>query len=149
MKLVIDTQIHENYGSAEAPYWKAKGGDVYVVEGLTVEQCLKIGKDGIPTLTKLIEEDDTHLRVDLIDWAILDDSEIECEDWETPILLSYDRIAECWTATRTTQRDDCWVEGVDYSIEGWVLAEGGQRKHYTNTYYGWNAEQYNRKGEAA
>ena len=33
-KLVIFTQYIENYGSAEEPYWKFKGGSEYVVEGL-------------------------------------------------------------------------------------------------------------------
>jgi len=146
MKLAIYTPIHENYGAhdwdgrGECPqYWKAKGGDVYVVEDLTVEQCLKIGKSGIPHLTNLIECSDDYIREEVMEWMILDDCEIECEDWETPIVLKYDRIAECWMATRIVQRDDCWKEGIDYKMEGWVLAPGAERKHYTETYYGWAA----------
>lgn len=33
-KLLITTQYCENYGSAEEPYWKFKGGSEYVVKGL-------------------------------------------------------------------------------------------------------------------
>lgn len=33
-KLLITTQYMENYGSADDPYWKMKGGSDYVVKGL-------------------------------------------------------------------------------------------------------------------
>jgi len=31
-KLLIQTQVYENYGDADKPYWKAKGGGDYVVK---------------------------------------------------------------------------------------------------------------------
>ena len=31
-KLIITTQILENYGTEDNPYWKAKGGEDYVVK---------------------------------------------------------------------------------------------------------------------
>ena len=31
-KLLITTQVYENYGDADKPYWKAKGGGDYVVK---------------------------------------------------------------------------------------------------------------------
>jgi len=46
MKIVIETQIMENYGAhdwdgeGECPqYWKAKGGETYVITGVTVAQA--------------------------------------------------------------------------------------------------------------
>jgi hypothetical protein len=33
-KLIISTQYCENYGSADEPYWKMKGGSEYAVLGL-------------------------------------------------------------------------------------------------------------------
>ena len=36
-KLLITTQVYENYGNADEPYWKPKGGSDYVVRG--VDQC--------------------------------------------------------------------------------------------------------------
>ena len=50
MKLVINTQYKENYSfdndgyPVEGPetHWKFKGGDTYVVEGLTPNQCVSI-----------------------------------------------------------------------------------------------------------
>jgi hypothetical protein len=47
MKILITTQYRENYGTAEEPYWKFKGGEDYVIlnvdplkvaPGLLVEQ---------------------------------------------------------------------------------------------------------------
>jgi hypothetical protein len=37
MKLYIQTQVFENYGDAENPHWKAKGGSDYFVENITAE----------------------------------------------------------------------------------------------------------------
>jgi len=31
-KLLIQTQVYENYGTADEPYWKPKGGADYVVK---------------------------------------------------------------------------------------------------------------------
>jgi predicted thioredoxin/glutaredoxin len=31
-KLIISTQVLENYGTEDNPFWKAKGGDDYVVK---------------------------------------------------------------------------------------------------------------------
>ena len=36
-KLMIFTQVYENYGDAQKPHWKAKGGSEYVVKG--VDEC--------------------------------------------------------------------------------------------------------------
>lgn len=37
-KLLIQTQVYENYGSADEPYWKAKGGCDYVVKKINVNR---------------------------------------------------------------------------------------------------------------
>jgi len=37
MKMYLWTQVFENYGSAENPHWKAKGGSDYFVENITAE----------------------------------------------------------------------------------------------------------------
>ena len=143
MKLVITTQSYENYGAhdwdgtCECPqYWKPKGGDTYVVRDLTWEQVERIEAKGLPNLTSLIEIDDVYYREIIINSSITTDDDYECEPWESPVELSYNRIAECWTAVRTIHRDECWADGIDYKMEGWVLAPGGERKHYNSNYYG-------------
>ena len=34
MMIVVETQYLENYGSADKPYWKAKGGNCYKILGV-------------------------------------------------------------------------------------------------------------------
>jgi len=34
MKILITTQYRENYGTAEEPYWKFKGGEEYFILGV-------------------------------------------------------------------------------------------------------------------
>ncbi len=68
-KLVIQTQHKENYGAHDwdgegscPQYWKFKGGNTYVVEGLTAKAVNKIAQGGIPTLSLLIESKSDMLR---------------------------------------------------------------------------------------
>ena len=69
MRLYLFTQYHENYGSAEQPFWKAKGGCEYFIQlGSTLV-------DG--EVTKLVQQAATQLNSDtdytreyLIDWSV-------------------------------------------------------------------------------
>ena len=76
-KLVINTQYIENYGSAEEPYWKVKGGSEYVVEHLDfdadyewatarVEQILNNVRDQVEVSNDFCEEF-------IVDWYIQSD----------------------------------------------------------------------------
>lgn len=78
-KLLITTQIHENYGAhdwdgeGECPqYWKAKGGNCYVVKKF------KGGSTGatqaIMGLRSQIECDDSYYRESIIGWEIVADN---------------------------------------------------------------------------
>ena len=76
MKLLITTQVYENYGAhdwdgaGECPeYWKAKGGNDYVVKNFK-------GKDvtmAIMALREKIEQDSSYYREYIVDWNIVDD----------------------------------------------------------------------------
>ena len=75
-KLLISTQVYENYGAhdwegvGECPqYWKAKGGSDYVVkkfrgDATTAVMCLR---------TK-IECDNEHIRETIIDFRVVPDN---------------------------------------------------------------------------
>jgi len=75
-KLLISTQVYENYGAhdwegvGECPqYWKAKGGSDYVVkkfrgDATTAVMCLR---------TK-IECDNEHIRESIIDFRVVPDN---------------------------------------------------------------------------
>ena len=140
MKLVITTQYLENYAAdGDAPFWKPKGGEVYVVRNLTWDQIDRIEANGIPTLTSLIEYSNECSREYILNTAIVENDGYECESWESVIELSYDRVERRWVASRTTGRDGCWVDGIDYKVECWAPSVGAGRKDYTCAYYGPNA----------
>lgn len=134
MKIVINTQIRENYGSSDKPYWKFKGGDTYIVPNLTVEQTLKIKDTGIPTLTALIESFDTMFEEYVQNWSILDDDVAVTEPWETPYNLYWE--GNRWVARRAVQNDEYGYMRVEVEskIEKYDMLMGGDRENYRATY---------------
>jgi hypothetical protein len=60
MIVVIDTQYKENYGSAEQPYWKFKGGSSYKVvgfpQGMSLEAVVRAVRDDIEYSGEFTEE---------------------------------------------------------------------------------------------
>ena len=134
MKVVINTQVRENYGSADKPYWKCKGGQVFVVPGLTVEQTLKIKEKGIPTLTALINTFSPMYEEFVADWAIMDDSEKVCEAWETPFELRY--LNGRWIATRTVENGEYGYmrQEVERKTEEYDMVMGGGQANYRVVY---------------
>lgn len=95
-KLVINTQIEENYGAhawegeGKCPqYWKCKGGNTYVMENLSDASIKKIQKNGIPTIDKTITKRDDYWAEYIIDWSLEDDDAVVCEEWERPCILEF------------------------------------------------------------
>ncbi len=84
MRLLIQTQIEENYGAhcwdgtGDCPqYWKMKGGNEYVLP-LTIEQAAQGQKELNKLVFRLlpeIEKDNDHWREYLRDWQLLDAGE--------------------------------------------------------------------------
>ena len=135
MKLVIQTQIRENYAAHEgfdgSYRWKYKGGNTYIVRGISVANGMKIAENGIPNLTKLITETGDYYQEYIIDWSLLDDCEEDpVEKWDSPIELGYD--AELgWVATRHHDNtgDYCYMRReIASKTESWVILEGNERK---------------------
>ena len=92
MKLIIDTQHRENYGAHDwdgtgecLEYWKNKGGSTYVVENLSSAQVSKIRKEGIPTLSKLIERSDEFFQEFILDFTFVDDVATPWDDYEATL----------------------------------------------------------------
>jgi hypothetical protein len=81
MKLLITTQVYENYawnedgsiGKGDDAYWKAKGGDEYVVTGIWDEEE---AVTAVMVLRKDIEKDTDYYREQVIDWQLLDNEEL-------------------------------------------------------------------------
>jgi hypothetical protein len=92
MFIILQTQYRENYGAhdwngeGECPqYWKNKGGDAYVIEGVSATQHAEfpaiveraISHFGCVYASEYSEEY-------LIDWHACEDHERPWEEWETP-----------------------------------------------------------------
>jgi hypothetical protein len=143
-KLVINTQYRENYSfdndgyPVEGPeaHWKYKGGSAYVVEGLTSGMINKIGQNGIPELTKLLEYKNAASEEYIIDWEIADDDAVVCEEWETPIVLVFDREHQEWTATKVTNNDEMGYmrSEIKMKTEKWTMLKGQERDDYTSQF---------------
>ena len=76
-KLLITTQVYENYGAhdwdgeGECPqYWKAKGGNDYVVKKF---KDLNKVTETVMALRSQIECDNEHFRETIIGWEIVGD----------------------------------------------------------------------------
>jgi len=67
-KLMISTQVYENYGSAEKPHWKAKGGCDYAVKSFNGNYSKALAV--VKALRDKIEQDNEYFREHIIDWAI-------------------------------------------------------------------------------
>ena len=134
MKIVITTQVRENYGDANKPYWKFKGGDTYVVPDLTVEQTIKVKEFGIPTLKALIETHSDMFEEYVVDWAILDNDAVVCEAWETPFELRW--IGGRWVANRTVENGEYGYmnQRVERRTEEYDMLMAGGRENYRVVY---------------
>lgn len=134
MKIAIYTQVRENYGSADKPYWKFKGGEVFVVPDLSVEQTLKVKERGIPTLSALIGSSSDMFEEYVADWAILDDQEKVCEPWDTPFELRW--IGNRWVANRTVENGEYGYMNskVERKTEEYDMEMGGGRANYRVVY---------------
>jgi hypothetical protein len=134
MKIAIYTQVRENYGSADEPYWKMKGGEVFIVPDLTVEQTLRVQEQGIPTLKALIETRSDMYEEYVVDYAILDNDVQVCEPWETPFELRW--IGGRWVANRTVENGEYGYmrREVERKTEEYDMLMGGERENYRVVY---------------
>jgi hypothetical protein len=138
MKIVIQTQVRENYAAHtgfNGEYrWKFKGGDTYVVPNLSVKQVLRIKEVGIPTLTALVEQRNDYLEEYILDWSILDDDAVVCEEWETPYELSWEQGH--WLARRVVKNDEYGYmhREVAAKSEQYDMRLGGERDNYQCMY---------------
>ena len=142
MKLIINTQIKENYGAHDwdgegacPQYWKFKGGNTYVVRGITPAQAMKIGDTGIPTLTKLVEESNEYFQEYILDWEIRDDSESDgCQGWENPIEFHWG--GDRWLAVQEEENGEYGYmrSEIVRTRKTWIPQEGGEQAHYRCEY---------------
>ena len=91
-KLVITTQYMENYGNAEKPYMKFKGGSTYVMPNCgdldSNEQATLVARVR-PFITTTLVDSNYGCEEFIMSDAIVDHSEKVCDEWETPIQFSF------------------------------------------------------------
>ncbi len=79
MKLLITTQVYENYawredgtiGTGDDAYWKAKGGSDYVIRNFDPTRYAP----GIVVelVRPKVESDNDYVREHIVDWSIVED----------------------------------------------------------------------------
>lgn len=133
MKLVIHTQYKENYGDAEKPHWKFKGGSVYVVENLTLEQAVR-GRDNHPRLSQLIESKNSMSEEYIVGVSIMQDQDSVCEPWEQAQVLT-SRNGE-WYAREVMENNEYGYmhPEIKRAIKSWRMLPQGHRADYSVTY---------------
>jgi len=121
MKIVITTQILENYGAhdwdgqGECPqYWKAKGGELYVVENLSPMEAIEAVKPG--GLADRVGDavtvrDNPAFEEYVIGCNLLDECEPVGEEWETPWILVETDIG--FYAEQFRARDYSWSDDAE------------------------------------
>ena len=139
MKLVLQTQNRENYGyhdwdgQGECPqYWKFKGGNTYVVHGVSVENAQDSA--WYDNLSAAIEWFGEAFEEYIIGSDLVDECDYKEEDhvpeWESPINMT--SVNGVYRATRL-QKMDFVVNGITEKSEEWIQTGGG-REDYTVLY---------------
>jgi hypothetical protein len=127
MKLVIRTQVKENYGAhtwegeGECPqHWKFKGGQTFVVEN--VDQYAGRCHPYVELLD-LIEFADEYYEEYVIESSEIEDSELYCEEWEQDYVVRCTRNAlGVWIAET---KSASWVmmpkgEQTDFKVKKYI-----------------------------
>ena len=78
-KLLITTQVYENYGAHDwdgvgacPQYWKAKGGSDYVVKNVKANKATET----VMAVRSQIEQDNYAFRESIIDWTVVADNHL-------------------------------------------------------------------------
>lgn len=88
MLIVIETQIHENYGDADQPYWKAKGGRCIKVTNVP----LGLASESIDELVRTVDEANDYFTEYAVGWSIQPDDYLS---WFEKSQMEYDGYIQC------------------------------------------------------
>jgi hypothetical protein len=69
-KLLITTQVYENYGDADQPYWKPKGGGDYVIKNFKDYNRVT---ETVMVVRGQIEQNNEYFREHVIHWEVVAD----------------------------------------------------------------------------
>lgn len=136
MKLVIQTQIKENY-NVENPadgYWKNKGGSTFVYPNLTAANIARIENEGIENLRGLIECDDTMIKEWIVDWHFAEDDAEVCAEWETPYELFYADGAWHYKHHQFANEYNIWANNIVEIFRSWKMLPSGRVTDFFERY---------------
>ena len=114
MKLVIQTQILENYAAhnegyshgVDESYWKAKGGNTYVVEGVSIEDAQSEGY--YDTIFDLITENNPSFQEYILGSDLIDDVDFvesdHKQEWESITYITQE--GDKFRATKTVENGE-------------------------------------------
>lgn len=114
MKIVIQTQILENYAAhdenyshgVDEAYWKSKGGNTYVVEGVSIEDAQSEGY--YDTIFDLITENNPSFQEYVLGSDLIDDADFVESDhkqpWESITYITQE--GEQFRATKTVENGE-------------------------------------------
>jgi len=95
-KLLIQTQVYENYGTADEPYWKPKGGADYVVKKF--RDFNKV-TETVMALRSQIEQDNEYYREHIINFEVVANdylTDFERSQWEYEGKITYPAKELAW-----------------------------------------------------
>lgn len=146
--LIIETQYCENYAAhnegyehgVDETYWKFKGGTTHFVTDISVSDEERIEREGIPTLTSLLEYEHATSKEYVIGYHFRDlgkdgdGGDPITPAWETPVEMSYD--GDHWIARthRVFDDEDAIAKPIIARSESWTMAPKGVRKDYVRSY---------------
>lgn len=133
--LVINTQYMENYGSAEKPYMKFKGGTTYVYPNcgdLTQNEAATIVAKIRPYITTTMAETNGGSEEYIIDFDVVKKSDMHVPTWES--VTEFNFIDGVNFMRVTDNREDGWRRKEILEVtEAWSgdLESDTKRKDYT------------------
>ena len=156
MKIIIQTQISENYGShdwsgeGECPqHWKNKGGSTYIFAGVSIDQAQD--REFYESCKKSVRNHNESWAEDIIDFSVVDDCVSNSDyhaDWESPVMIEHteagfvgSRITSNEGEYRTMKRE------IKEKRETW-LQQDGEREEYLVEFIKTDGTVLNWKGEA-
>lgn len=128
MKVVIYTWCRENYGEPGSPHWKFKGGEVYVIPNTAT-----LSREDSEKLRSFIEYSNALAEEYISSTHIVDDDEVVCEEWESPITLTRDEDGR-WTASVIRHNDGQFIDAIATKSETWTMHPESKRGDYTACY---------------
>ena len=146
LKLVIHTQYKENYAAHDEdyvhgvsePYWKFKGGSVYVIEDIDFINTEYL-QGLVDEVSPIFVYSNPASECYVIDWELVDHDENPWDEWDTPYKLikggkPMSEIA--WTMSKFTDNTtDGWLRNeIANQRQTWFYTADGKVKSYHSVY---------------